>query len=145
MVEGTQTGREPRQWRQKTVGRRELKTWLRAERDSGLDVAPEAEAARPKTRADCCNGPRPCPWVGCKFNLYLDVDRRSGSIKFNHPTLDPEEMAPEGSCALDLADNGPNILQHVGHLMNVTRERVRQVEASALQKLTRAGVELAGE
>lgn len=34
---------------------------------------------KPKKRSDCKNGPRPCPWVGCKWNMALDVTS-SGSI-----------------------------------------------------------------
>ena len=28
---------------------------------------------RPRTRGDCVSGPRPCPWVGCKYHLALDL------------------------------------------------------------------------
>lgn len=38
-----------------------------------LHVLQEGEYAPPRTRADCVDGPRPCPWVRCKFNLVLDV------------------------------------------------------------------------
>ena len=36
------------------------------------------------------------------------------------------------SCVLDIADSGGMILKDVGNLMNITRERVRQIEAMAL-------------
>src|SRR5262245_58822719 len=57
---------------------------------------------RPRTRGECENVERPCPYVGCRYNLYLDVDPRSGSIKLNFPDLEPDELVE--SCALDLAD-----------------------------------------
>lgn len=28
---------------------------------------------RPRTRADCLQEARPCPWVGCKYHLLLEV------------------------------------------------------------------------
>lgn len=30
---------------------------------------------RPRTRGDCLTMPRPCPWVGCRHHLLLDVAR----------------------------------------------------------------------
>ena len=39
------------------------------------------------------------------------------------------------SCALDIADHGGMRLEDVGELMNVTRERARQIEIQALAKL----------
>jgi transposase-like protein len=38
---------------------------------------------RPRTRAECENRPRPCPWVSCKYHLFLDVNPVKGSIRFN--------------------------------------------------------------
>lgn len=32
---------------------------------------------------DCVNRPRPCPWVGCKWHLYLDVNPETGAMVFN--------------------------------------------------------------
>jgi DNA-directed RNA polymerase sigma subunit (sigma70/sigma32) len=39
------------------------------------------------------------------------------------------------TCALDVAGNGPQNFDRTGELLNVTRERVRQIEAMALAKL----------
>ena len=36
------------------------------------------EQSRPQTRGDCVNGPRPCPWVGCRHHLLLDLTRSKG-------------------------------------------------------------------
>ena len=39
---------------------------------------------RPKNYyLDCIDRPRPCPWVGCKHNLMLDVNQETGSITLN--------------------------------------------------------------
>lgn len=87
----------------------------------------------PATRASCEGGHRPCPYVSCRYNLYADVNPSTGSMKLNFPDLEPDQMGE--SCVLDVADRGGSTLEDVGAIMNVTRERVRQLEVMALQKL----------
>lgn len=87
---------------------------------------------RPKTRGDCANLPRPCPFVSCRHHLYLDVDD-DGSVRFTFPSREPWEL--EETCALDVADNGETTLERVGELMNVTSERIRQIEGPLLREL----------
>ncbi len=88
---------------------------------------------RPLTRGDCMTSPRPCPFAGCLYHLALDVNPRTGSIKLNYPDLETWEL-PE-SCALDVADRGEATLEQVAALLNIVRERVRQVEAAALRRI----------
>lgn len=90
----------------------------------------EAIAGRPKTRADCAGGARPCPWVSCTKHLYLDVNPATGTIKFNFPDRDFDAL--RATCSLDVADDGSHTLEEVGEFMNLTRERVRQVEVRGL-------------
>ena len=98
-----------------------------------------AEHRRPLTRGECPEGP--CPWVSCKHHLYLDVSPDTGAIKINHPDKEPLDLAE--TCSLDVADPdrvgaGDGVtLEEVGVLLNVTRERVRQVEGRALVQLRR--------
>ncbi len=91
---------------------------------------------RPKTRGDCIDGPRPCPWAGCSMNLYLDVHPQSGAIKLNFPHLEPGDLAE--SCALDVADRGGMTLEEIGRLFSITRERIRQLETFGLRKMALA-------
>lgn len=91
---------------------------------------------RPRTRGECVGGARPCPWVGCRHHLYLEVHPSTGRIKLTF-NLEPWELAE--SCSLDVADRGMNTLEIVGQLLNITRERSRQIEAKACA----AGLELA--
>lgn len=97
------------------------------------EVLAASASIRPRTRGDCVEGPRPCPWVSCKFHLYLDINPESGSIKLNFPDREVWEM--NETCALDIADRGGITLEEVGEILNLTRERIRQVEALGLDKL----------
>ncbi len=99
----------------------------------GIETDERLDEIRPKTRGDCLRGPRPCPWVGCKYHLYLDINPKTGSIKLNFPDIEPWEM--EDSCVLDIADRGPVTLEDLGRILNLTRERVRQLEVLASEKV----------
>lgn len=91
---------------------------------------------RPKSRADCVDGPRPCPWVGCKFNLIVSVRPESGSLVIERADL-ADPLAIEPSCVLDVAGRGPNTLEQIAQYMGITRERVRQVENRGKRLLKR--------
>lgn len=111
-----------------------MKRLTREELRIGALMYPPVDVPRPKMRQDCANsGQRPCPWVACKHHLYLDVNPETGSIKINFPDLEPWEL-PQ-TCALDVAERGGITLEEVGEIMNLTRERIRQVEVRGLLKL----------
>ncbi|HRC56954.1 MAG TPA: sigma factor-like helix-turn-helix DNA-binding protein, partial [Kofleriaceae bacterium] len=94
---------------------------------------PPVDVPRPATREQCREDMRPCPWVACKHHLYLDINPETGSIKINFPDLEPWEL--QNTCALDVAERGGITLEEVGEIMNLTRERIRQVEVRGLLKL----------
>jgi hypothetical protein len=100
---------------------------------ASLPPATETKPVRPQTRADCVRGPRPCPWAGCRWHVYLDVTRK-GNIKLNWPDKEPGDLTT--SCVLDVAERGGVTLEEVGDIMNLTRERVRQIEVAMKPKLT---------
>lgn len=87
---------------------------------------------RPRTREGCSDVPRPCPFVSCRYHLFLDVSPRTGAIKLNFPDLEPEQLSE--SCCLDVADRGGETLEQVGAIMNITRERIRQIEVKAFAR-----------
>lgn len=91
------------------------------------------DTERPVARETCRGGVRPCPWVSCKHHLYLDVNPETGSMKINFPHLNVWDM--KHTCALDIADRGGTTLEEVGEILNLTRERIRQVEVRGLSKL----------
>lgn len=128
--------------RSRTMSRKEMARDLRRRRLGGemepeeADLLKSIEGMRPRKRAECINGPRPCLFVSCKHNLYLDVNPETGSIKLNFP--DKEIWELEHTCALDVAEKGGITLEEVGAIMNLTRERIRQVETRGLAKLREA-------
>jgi len=110
------------------------------------DVA-DLVALRPKTRGDCANVSRPCPYVSCRHHLFLDV-LSEGTIALNHGDREPWEIDPEASCALDVAADGyhdsveeiqeaatPRTLDEVGEILDLSRERIRQIEERAMRRL----------
>lgn len=138
-VEGTDaetiTREQRRSRRKRDVRARTIsvKRMTKRELEIGRLLYPESDYWKPRTRAECKGGPRPCPFISCKHHLYVDVSPRTGAIKLNFPDLEVWELTE--SCALDIADHGGTTLEDVGAIMNLTRERIRQVEVKALAKL----------
>jgi len=97
-----------------------------------------SDVKRPRDYQECLTGinaARPCPFVGCRHHLALDVNPRSGKIKIIRPDVPVWEM--EESCSLDVANRGPITLELTGQLLNVTRERVRQLEETTIEYFRR--------
>jgi Sigma-70, region 4 len=122
--------RRKREIRARTIS---VKRMTKRELEIGRMLFPETNYYKPRTRIECAEGARPCPYVSCKHHLFLDVSARTGAIKLNFPDLEVWEM--NETCALDVADRGGTTLEDVGAIMNLTRERIRQVEVKALAKL----------
>ena len=117
-------------FRSKTIAPKRL---TRDEKKLAQELVYPEDVERPRTRAECQNMPRPCPFVSCEHHLYLDVNPDSGAIKLNFPHLEVWEMAE--TCSLDVADRGGITLEDVGAILNLTRERIRQVEVRGLVKI----------
>lgn len=131
MTREQRRSRRKREVRARTIS---VKRMTKRELELGRLLYPDVEGVeKPVTRADCKDGERPCPFVSCKHHLYLDVSARTGAIKLNFPDLEVWEMTE--TCALDIADRGGATLEEVGAIMNLTRERIRQVEVKGLAKL----------
>ena len=96
---------------------------------------------RPCTRADCVHGPRPCPWIGCRYHLFDEIAPRLLRVPRDTLGLEPDErllnvlFGMEYSCSLDWAQKGPNTLDNIGKMFGVTRERIRQIQDMGLKKL----------
>lgn len=110
--------------------------------DADVKALRELDAKRPKTRADCKDGVRPCPYLSCKFNLLLDVAPFTvgrGNITlniFNKKESDDTWSYSGHTCTLDMADKGSMMLEDIGTVVGgMTREGVRQIETRAMAKL----------
>ena len=58
---------------------------------------------RPKTR-DQCPTERPCPFVSCKWNTFLEVNAVTGNIRFNFDV--PVDELKVNNCSMDHAESG---------------------------------------
>lgn len=90
---------------------------------------------RPRTRGECVDGPRPCPWETCRYHLGA-----TGRHRVNFAGTPGDASA---SCALDHSDQ-EHTLQEVALLLELGPQRTQQIEAAAVAKLkkTRFGREL---
>lgn len=138
--EATSTLGDPRpivrRARAKTIA---MKRLTKEELRIGALLYPERSYWRPTSRGACANVARPCPYVSCKYHLYIDVNPATGSIKVNFPDREVWEL--QHSCALDVAEQGGITLEEVGEILNLTRERIRQVEVRGLMRLREEGGE----
>ncbi len=109
------------------------------------DAQPPRRAARvlpllrrPRSRAECVDGPRPCPWVSCRHHgLWLRGQQERRGLD-DDQLVELVEQLPY-SCGLDAADeaegDGGWTLAQAGSVIGATRERARQLETSAMAKL----------
>lgn len=98
--------------------------------------------AQPRTREECSEVPRPCPYESCRHHLEVDHDRarRIRASGLGRPTDLPAAVRRHDygqSCSLDLADEGARTLEEVGEVMGISREAVRLIEERALSKLAK--------
>lgn len=82
----------------------------------------------PATRAECINGPRPCPHLRCKYHL--------GSEPRADGTLDIRSLSPSAeTCALDLIQPGGIGQGEIADALGITQQAVDRIEFRALRKL----------
>ena len=103
-----------------------------------LKVLPQVWHDRPKTRGDCEDGPRPCPWVSCRHHLALVVNVTRFS---QQPVRSPFDGVMDGdlsnmkqTCSLDVAEDGEHTLEEVATVLGVTRQRVEAIEHVAQKR-----------
>jgi hypothetical protein len=90
------------------------------------------ERERPKTRGDCEHGLRPCPWVGCRHHLFLEV-KANGRLQLTFPDLEPDEIP--ATCSLDIADCGELSRVAIGTVLGMTHQAVELLEQRTLPRL----------
>lgn len=100
-----------------------------------------AAVMRPRTRGDCADGPRPCPWVGCRHHLYLEIDRRGRPVTHHH--VDPEDLDRlVDTCSLDVADRVSATGEQLDHesvaiRIGLSKQRSQQIEERTLRDIDR--------
>lgn len=113
-------------------------------------------ATRPLTRAECVNGPRPCPWVTCEYHLLVTL-RPSGQPQLHGqrralPSSAAEVVVRawveeaamlldqlEHTCELDVTAGGLQIgPRRIAQLLGLTKQRVDQVIAEHTPTVRRA-------
>ncbi len=119
-----------------------------------------ARRRRPRVRGDCANGPRPCPWVSCRYHLALHVTA-TGSIQIapfaenntyrSRQKFDAEEASDRvvawanenDTCALDVAERELEgmTLEAIGdRLGGFTKAAIQLHERQALLRLRQEAV-----
>lgn len=112
---------------------------------------PTDDLKRPRTRAGCAVEGA-CPFVSCRHHLLLDVTdqgalhtigQRAISLRMKSFQDWAENAATQVdmakyTCSLDVADDGEHTLDEIGKILGVTRERVRQIENRAMEKLRKS-------
>jgi len=88
-----------------------------------------------------CPEERPCPHVSCRYHLYLFVDKRGALALPWGRRAKPWHLSE--SCALDMAEEKELSRVECGVAMNCSRERIRQIEISAIRKIRTAYPEIA--
>ena len=109
----------------------------------GTRNASDGSLKRPRKRSECFEIMRPCPFVTCDFNLFPEWaglrgrSKRSGCKKriIRTKITDPFKVPQNRSCVLDIALLGGLTLEEVGYILDITRERVRQIQFAALKKM----------
>lgn len=94
----------------------------------------------PHTREECIDQPQPCPYVSCRFNLFLDITP-DGSIIQNYPGKKVWQIK-ESLCALDYTERRGMTLKEIGKHFDLTRERIRQVAEIAFRKFLISAYEM---
>ncbi len=111
-------------------------------------------ATRPRVRADCEHGPRPCPWVSCRYHALSTVSA-TGTLQIAGvrrgaqagTDLEPgwigaavaSVVSSNTTCALD--SDGMGVLE-LAAVLDRDRERIRVITASATSKLEAGLLEL---
>jgi len=84
------------------------------------------------TGGQCMRQADTCTEMECRHHLLND-DGKAGCGQRGKPSTRPQVV--DCMCSLVVADRGEHTLDEVGSMMGFSRERARQLEARALQKL----------
>ena len=106
----------------------------------GAADAEPAPSLRPRTRGDCSQRRRPCPFISCRHHLFIEVTP-AGSIKMAFGDDIERLTQMEETCSLDVADRGEHDMNRIGRYLGVTPARIQQEVSQALAKLRSAATD----
>jgi hypothetical protein len=103
-------------------------------RSAQRNKEPAPTHERPLTRGECIDMPRPCPFVGCRYHLFLEVTNTGGiTLPWGE---DPEAIKDlKHTCALDVAEGDGIERNELAAIFNLSSYGVTNVYNSALAKL----------
>ncbi|MCB2188621.1 MAG: hypothetical protein KQJ78_19545 [Deltaproteobacteria bacterium] len=94
---------------------------------------------RPTRRAECFQGPRPCPWVGCRWHLAWEVTAVRKLLLAGDTTEAAQAITElRHTCVMDLADTEPGMAE-IGRALGVSHQRVDQMINKIIAKLGSRG------
>lgn len=118
-----------------TIRERLQRGWSPA-RAVGLEDDVE-EYDRPQTRAECPTGP--CGFLTCRHHMALSFVG-PGTFTFENVPRDsegnPDILAMRETCSLRAAEAGVRSHEDIADMLGADRQRIEQIEADALVKLT---------
>jgi len=92
---------------------------------------------RPKTRADCIDGPRPCPWLGCRYHLGVEVEesRNARGIRF---------FVNEAGTRRSIGDRGVFVkLWYRGKTLPVSKMRIDRLVSAVMSRSQTCALDIA--
>lgn len=98
---------------------------------------------RPRTRDECREGIRPCPFIACRHHLAVDDNGEDGRERINHAMVEAIEDADDASpcdfdtCALDVAERGESTVYEISDYAAIWHSNVDPALQSAMEKLSR--------
>lgn len=85
----------------------------------------------PATRAECKDGPRPCPSTGCVHHLWTETAHRGRPLENRlWPRVNPREG---DTCELDVADRGERTLEETAAALGVSKQAASLAEQIAIR------------
>ena len=107
----------------------------------------------PASRAECRNGERPCPYVRCKWHLWLVLGSDRPGRRYDgrtpptalRPAWLEDPMPP--CCTLDIAERAevlddPGSIRELAAAIGLKPSRIHDIIATALDKLRERGMTL---
>lgn len=95
---------------------------------------------RPRTRGDCRDGIRPCPYALCRYHLANDDDGRhrprinAGMMAAIEHALEHDDTPTFPTCALDVAEGGESTVYEIAAAMGIWHSNVDPALESGLAK-----------